>query len=162
MGRWTDSLAAGAYTDAPATIVLPEPGSTANPDRDAASAQLTASTTPPPAAGIPTASFGWGGYFQALGAVFLVLALLALALYLLKRFSPRSRLFKRGDLQLEAQLQLGPKRSVAVVRFLNKRLVLGVTDANVNLLTQTDTEHDAHSNDFDQALAQARTDIDAS
>ena len=37
---------------------------------------------------------------------------------------------------------LGPRRGVAVVRFLNKRLVLGVTDHSINLLHEVDDDDD--------------------
>lgn len=106
---------------------------------------------------LPAQQYGWAGYFQSLGVIFLLLGLIALALYLLKRFGPRSGmgLFKRGELQLEGQLAIGPKKSVVVVRFLNKRLVLGVTEAQINLLTEVDDEH-ASSQDFNQTMERAQ------
>lgn len=94
---------------------------------------------------LPGSTLGWSGYFQAIGSIFLILAVLGGGFYLLKRFGPRAvggGVFGRGTLQLEAQLPLGPRRSVAVVRFLNKRLVLGVTDSNITLLTETETDDD--------------------
>jgi flagellar protein FliO/FliZ len=98
-------------------------------------------------------AFGWAGYFEALAGVFLILAILVAGFWLVKRYGSRAglRMFGRGDLQLEGTLSLGAKRSVVVVRFLNKRLVLGVTDANINLLTELDD----HDQDFDQALENA-------
>lgn len=94
---------------------------------------------------LPGSTLGWSGYFQAVGSIFLILAVLGGGFFLLKRFGPRAvggGVFGRGTLQLEAQLPLGPRRSVAVVRFLNKRLVLGVTDSNITLLTETETDDD--------------------
>jgi flagellar protein FliO/FliZ len=101
--------------------------------------------------------YGWAGYFQSVGVIFLLLALIAAALFLLKRFGPRSGmgLFKRGDLKLEGQLPLGPRKSVVVVRFLNKRLVLGVADSQINLLTEVDDKH-ASSDDFSQTMERAQ------
>ena len=106
--------------------------------------------------GLPVASdYGWGAYFQAIGMVFLILAVLAGGFYLLKRVGPRAGLgrLSKGNLRLEGQLSIGAKKSVVVVRFLNKRLVLGVTDTSINLLTtETDHEHD----DFEGELEEAR------
>ncbi|THB69441.1 MAG: flagellar biosynthetic protein FliO [Desulfovibrio sp.] len=92
-----------------------------------------------------------------MAAVFLLLGLLYLMVYLLKRMSGRGgfKLFKRGELELEGQLPLGPKRSVVVVRFLNKRMVLGVTDTHINLLHTMETGHDKDSKTFSQTLAEA-------
>lgn len=89
-------------------------------------------------------------YFKFVGVIFLMLAALAAAFYLLKRYGPKAGLgaLTRSDLVLEGQLALGPKRQIVVVRFLNKRLVLGVTDANINLLTETEADHDDHDDDI--------------
>jgi len=107
---------------------------------------------------MPPSSDMWGGYFQALGAVFLLLAALALGFYLLKRYGPKAglRSLDRGSLKMEAQLPLGPKRSVAVVRFLNKRLVLGVTETQINLLTSVEADHAPEKSDFSETLAKVQ------
>lgn len=142
------------------------------PEREPAprNAGKPAPGTQPESEPIPGGNVGWTAYFQALGAIFLILAVLAGGFYLLKRFGPRAMgggVFGRGTLQLEAQLPLGPRRSVVVVRFLNKRLVLGVTDSNINLLTETETGHDdevpeytstpqSGSSAFSRMLAKAR------
>lgn len=111
----------------------------------------------PPAAPLPGTDL-WGNYFQSLGAVFLLLGLLALGFYLLKRFGPKAgfRGFQRGSLRLEAQLPLGPRRSVCVVRFLNKHLVLGVTDSQINLLTTMEVDDGTENKDFSAQLAAAQ------
>lgn len=121
-------------------------GQTANSMADAANSSL------PPSADM------WGGYFQALGAVFLLLAVLALAFYLLKRYGPKAglRSLDRGSLKMESQLPLGPKKSVTVVRFLNKRLVLGVTETQINLLTTVEVDHDREKTEFSESLAKAQ------
>ncbi len=43
-------------------------------------------------------------------------------------------------------MALGPKKSLVVVRFLNKRVLLGVTDQQITMLTElpTDEDHTAH------------------
>lgn len=102
--------------------------------------------------------FGWGGYFQALAAVFLLLGLLYFLVHLLRRVSGKGglRLLKRGELQLEGQMALGPKRSIVVVRFLNKRLVLGVTETQINLLESMEASHDEDKETFTQVLDTTR------
>lgn len=90
--------------------------------------------------------FSWGGYFQALGLLFLIIALLWAALWFLKRKGGIKLLTMHGDLALESRMALGPKKSLVVVRFLNKRLLLGVTDHQITMLTELprdedDTEH---------------------
>lgn len=100
-----------------------------------------------------------GGYLldliQVAGALLLLLGVLFLALYLLKRYGPRAGLgvFGRGDLKLESQLALGPRRSVVVVRYLNKRMVLGVTETSINLLTEMESGHAPDSTNFADTLA---------
>jgi len=100
-----------------------------------------------------------GGYlldlFQVAGALLLLLGVLFLALYLLKRYGPKAglRVFNRGDIKLESQLALGPRRSVVVVRYLNKRMVLGVTETSINLLTEMESGHDPENVEFKDTLA---------
>ena len=103
---------------------------------------------------LPGLSVGWGGYFQAIGTLFLLLAILAGFVYLLKRFGPKAGIgfLGKGMLQLEAQLPLGPRRSVAVVRFLNKRLVVGVTEHQINLLHETDLDNEESQSTFKDTL----------
>ncbi len=106
------------------------------------------------------ADFGWGSYFQGVGVIFFLLAALAVVIFLLKRFGPRAGLpgFKRGNLQIDSQLSLGPKKSVVVVRFLNKSLVLGVTDTNINLLTEVEADHEPiEDTDFSETLEKERS-----
>ncbi len=92
---------------------------------------------------------------QVAGSMLLLLGVLVLALYLLKRYGPKAGLgvFGRGDMKLEGQLPLGPRRSVVVVRYLNKRLVLGVTETSINLLTEMESGHDPERADFQDSLA---------
>ncbi len=73
-----------------------------------------------------------------MGWLFVILALVLGLLYLLKRFGHKAGLSMAGghDLKILGQLGLGPKRSLVVVRFLNKILVLGVTDTQINLVTE--------------------------
>ncbi|MFP4070715.1 MAG: flagellar biosynthetic protein FliO [Desulfovibrionales bacterium] len=91
------------------------------------------------------------------GALFLLLALIFLGFYLLRKFGPKMGFanLKSRDLSYHSQLSLGPKKSVVVVRFLNKYLVLGVTDSQITKLTEMDADHDhPPSEDFSTTLRQ--------
>ncbi len=82
---------------------------------------------------------GYSMVFQMAGGLFLVLALLLLASYFLRRYGHKLGVGanRRTGLELLGQLPLGPRRGVAVVRYLDRVLVLGVTEHQVNLLTET-------------------------
>ena len=90
-------------------------------------------------------------------ALLLLLGVIFAAFYVLRRFGPRLGLplaRKNTGLTFEGQLSLGPKRSVVLVRFLNKVMVLGVTEQSINLLTEIDDSHDRDT-DFAAALEKA-------
>lgn len=84
--------------------------------------------------------FSWGGYFKGIGALFLLLAALWGVVWFLRR---RGSLPGMGGLprelfHVEAQLALSPKRKLLLVRFLNSRLLLGVTDQQITLLKEVE------------------------
>ncbi|WP_246287822.1 flagellar biosynthetic protein FliO [Desulfolutivibrio sulfoxidireducens] len=90
-------------------------------------------------------------------ALLLLLAVIFVAFWLIKRFGPRMGLAvsgKNSGLKFLGQLPLGPKRSLVLVRFLNKVLVLGVTEHSINLITEIDESHDRET-DFANALSRA-------
>ena len=77
---------------------------------------------------------------KMVGVLALVLAVLLGLVYLLKKVSPR---FGRSgvvgrEMDLVAQYPLGPKKTLAVVRVGQRLLLLGVTEASINLLTEID------------------------
>ena len=91
---------------------------------------------------LPGGGFSWWAYGRAIGVLFLVLAALWAALWLLKRSGrfagmPRPGSLPRDGLYLEGYLNLGPRKGISVVRFLNKRLLLGITEHQITLLTET-------------------------
>lgn len=103
------------------------------------------------------ALISWANYFQALAILFLIVALLAFLLWFLKRKGGIKLLTKQGDLTLESRLPLGPKKSLVVVRFLNKKVLLGVTDQQITMLTELQNDEDdipspANSADFKSIL----------
>ena len=86
-------------------------------------------------------------------ALFIILALIFLGYYLLRRFGARAGLsFGGGKMNVVATMGLGPGKSVVVVRFLNKYLVLGVTEARINKLMEMDADHE-NEEDFSEVLA---------
>lgn len=104
----------------------------------------------------PSSGLG-GAALQMTLALLLILGVILLAYWMLKRFGPRLGLGSRAavhGLRFEGQLALGPKKSIMVVRFLNKLLVLGVTDQSINLLTEVDQSHEAK--EFESSLDEAR------
>lgn len=100
----------------------------------------TAQVTSPSA---PDLAFSWGGYLEAIGIMLLLLGVLWSVTWLIRRygkwnFIPRAGSLPRDALFLETQLPLGPKKGLAVVRFLNTRLLLGITEQRITVLKETD------------------------
>ena len=129
---------------------------------EAVSQAATAAQTAAQAAGLPSeAVFSWGGYFQAIGVLLLLLAILWGVVWLVRKygkfnFLPQPGALPRDALRMEAQLPLGPRRSLVVVRFLNKRLLLGVTDHQINLLQETGNHNEHDSMDFQDVMEEAQ------
>jgi flagellar protein FliO/FliZ len=91
----------------------------------------------------PDAGISWQGYLQAIGTMFLVVGVLWGGLWLMRRsgrFAAMARpgSFPRDGLFLERQLPLGQRKHLLVVRFLNKHLLLGVTEQRITLLAETE------------------------
>lgn len=90
---------------------------------------------------------GWGSYAQSIGILLLLLGALYGLLWFVKKVGMNKGFRgKKGDqltLQVEERFHLAPKKQLVVVRFLNKRLLLGVTDHQINLLSETETEDDS-------------------
>ena len=132
---------------------------------DSASVAVTAVTEVAPSAisGKTTVSppdLGLTGYFQAIGALLLVVALLYTFLWALRRFGKMKGLgmFRNEgkEIQLLQQYHIAPKKTLVEVRYGGKNLLLGVTDQNINLLTETEETHDSES--FETCLDAARAD----
>ena len=74
---------------------------------------------------------------KTVAMLFIVLGLLVLVLYLMKRF-----LFQRkgirGDISINviSSLHFSPKERIEVVEILGERLLLGITPGNINFLTK--------------------------
>ena len=87
-----------------------------------------------------TPIFSWGGYFKGIGALFLILAALWGVVWFLRRRGSLPGLggLPRDSFSVEAQLALSPKKKIILVRFLNSRLLLGVTDQRITLLKEVE------------------------
>lgn len=128
--------------------------------------------------------FTWGGYLEAVGLLFLLLAVMWLVLWCIRRFGkfnflPRPGSLPRDALIMETQMPLGPRKGLMVVRFLDKRLLLGVTDSQISMLAESPCSPDTptektltenmkadnvarkHAN-FQEMVDQARQDVVAS
>ncbi|MFP4324390.1 MAG: flagellar biosynthetic protein FliO [Desulfonatronovibrio sp.] len=99
-------------------------------------------------------SMGLAGVKMA-SALFILLGLLFLGFYLLKRYGHKAGFGPGANnrLKLMGMLNIGPKKSIVVVRFLNKDLVLGVTDSQINLLTETQV-NDQNEQEFSRVLSE--------
>ncbi|HJA79836.1 flagellar biosynthetic protein FliO [uncultured Desulfovibrio sp.] len=118
------------------------------------------------AASAPTGStlgqpvFSWGNYVQALAILCLLLGVLWLGVWLLRRygrfnFIPRPGSLPRDALIMEAQMPLGPRKGLMVVRFMDRRLLLGVTEQQISLLTEESADHETLCQDFQRILEQS-------
>ena len=58
---------------------------------------------------------------------------------------------------MEAQLPLGPRKGLMVVRFLNKRLLLGVTEQQISLLTEEEASDGSQDSKFQDIMREAST-----
>ncbi|WP_243438803.1 flagellar biosynthetic protein FliO [Fundidesulfovibrio soli] len=98
-----------------------------------------------------------GTVLQMALALALILGIILLGYWMLRRFGPRlglGAMARPHGLRLEGHMGLGPRKSLMVVRFAGKLLLLGVTDNSINLLSQTDCTDE--STDFKTALDDAR------
>lgn len=164
MQNATAPLAGSAIPPVEAAAPLAAATSAATAAATAATSTATAGAT-----ALGEAGFSWGGYFQAIGVLFLLLAVLWGATWAIRKygkfnFLPKPGGFPRDALRMEAQLPLGPRKGVVVVRFLNKRLLLGVTDHQITLLTESADDHDeSNITEFKDILQEAqrqKTDAD--
>ncbi len=106
----------------------------------------------------PESEIVWDGYFESVGVLVLLLALLWLCFWAARKYGlfsmmPRAANIHRDALRLEGQLSIGPRKGIMVVRCLEKRLVLGVTDQNITLLTELAVENEAEENPSSQSSA---------
>ena len=152
---FVSGTAMAAQTDPPAP-----PGMYTAPSGGAGSAavQPPASVTGSALSGISELSFSWGGYFQALAVVCFILALLWVLLWLLKRHGKGGLLGGSSALRIESRLALGPKKWIMVIRYMDRRLLVGLTDENISLLADMPAENGAMENTGSGKSGQATAD----
>lgn len=102
-------------------------------------------------------TFSWSNYFQAIGFMCLLLAGLWGAVWLVRRygkfnFIPSSTALPRDALRMESQLPLGAKKGLAVIKFLDRRLLIGITEKNIILLKDIAIYNERDAQDFEQLL----------
>ncbi len=83
----------------------------------------------------------WQSYISAISIIFALLAVLYGGLWLMRKLGYGSAVvtsaqFSKNNLRVEAQLSLGGKRQLYLVRYMNKRLLLGTTDASISLISE--------------------------
>lgn len=91
-------------------------------------------------------------YLQTLGALLLVLALMAGLTYALRKWVLGTRLQKRGMVQIDVlgSTMLQPKVYVYVLRIENKTIAVGVTDHGMHMLTELEYQQLPISLDNDE------------
>ena len=75
--------------------------------------------------------------------------------YSKNNFIPRPGDLPRDALLMEAQMPLGPRKGLMVVRFMNRRLLLAVTGQQICLLTEESRDHETPCRDFQRVLEQS-------
>lgn len=99
------------------------------------------------------------------GYLLLLLGIIFLAYWLLKRYGVPGALSGGADApRLVSRLMLGNRQSVAVVRFRDKDMVLGVTEDRITLLTEDEagpeTEPSAPAKSFASMLKRSTNNAD--
>jgi len=76
------------------------------------------------------------------GYLCLLLGVIYLAYYLMRRFGIQGMMGQAGanGPHLVSRLMLGNRQSVAVVRYKDKELILGVTEDRINLLAEDEAD----------------------
>lgn len=110
--------------------------------------------SPPAAQQAAQSAFSWGGYFQALGILCLLLALLWFAVWAIRKygrfnFLPKPGSLPKNSLVMETQMPLGPKKGLMVVKFFNRRLLLGITEHQITLLTEEPAPNERPEKNFE-------------
>ena len=83
-----------------------------------------------------------GNWVWMISSILIVIGLLYLFLYVLRRYfhRPGSMLAGGGQFQLLQQFHLGPKKQLTLVRVCGRVLLLGVTENSINTLLEISDE----------------------
>jgi len=114
---------------------LADPGATA--------AGMAASRAAPPEL--------WPTLLQSFGVLLLVLALMILVLWLLRRyFALSGAAGQPGVIKMLASMYVAPKERIALVDVLGEKLLIGITPQQISFLARVDDKNDvcaAHQED---------------
>lgn len=148
-----------AGADTAAAPALPAVAAPTQPAGQVNSQTNAPANAPGTASALPEINLSWGGYFEALAVLCFCLAVLWAVLWLLRR---RGGLVFSGahtpGLRVESRLALGPKKWILVVRYQERRLIVGVTDKNISLLTEVyQEESPAPGENGDQGAAGSKS-----
>jgi flagellar biosynthetic protein FliO len=86
---------------------------------------------------------------KTVAMLFIVLGVLVLLLYVMKRFmSPKGKY--KGDLLIKvvSSLYLSPKERIEIIEISGERIVLGVSPGNINFLTKLNRKKAFDSKDY--------------
>lgn len=94
---------------------------------------------------------------KTISVLFLVLSLLILVLYIMKRFLFLRRGLKKDRfVKILSSLHLSPKERIEVIEISGERIVLGVTPNNISFLTKLGNIHgekrEIHGNKRDHEI----------
>lgn len=95
----------------------------------------TAAAAEAAAAALPGTAFSWGNYFEAVGILFVMLAVLWGVLWFVRRRGGGG-VFGGGanGLRIESRVALGPKKWILTATFRDRCLIIGVTDHQISLI----------------------------
>ena len=79
--------------------------------------------------------------FKYVGSLLLIIGLIFIVFFFLKK-TPLSRfkIISSDKIKLLTQISLGPKRMLVVVQFLDKILLIGITENNMTLLGEVNKD----------------------
>ena len=75
-------------------------------------------------------------WFSALGPVLLVLALLGLTLYALKRVSASAKSYAGQNFKVTPLHSFGPKQQLAIIEIRGEQILLGVTQTSITRIAR--------------------------
>ena len=75
-------------------------------------------------------------WFSALGPILLVLVLLGVTLYALKRVSASTKSYAGQNFKVTPLHSFGPKQQLAIIEIRGEQILLGVTQTSITRLAQ--------------------------
>jgi flagellar biosynthetic protein FliO len=96
-----------------------------------------------------------GMFIRTIFALLLIIISVYIGVYIIKRFASGKTRHKGSLVSVAGSTYLGPKKSIYLVDVQDKRLVLGVTDTSIQLLTEIDRPEtdETESGDYIQSGA---------